>query len=105
MPIALSLALSERMQMAGWLYWRIYETRFKKGAFRNRFGGEFDAVYGKYMKPLSWLGLLHEDGDEVALSDEGTYWLHVLEDLFSIDYVGKVWGTAQGNPWPERVKL
>jgi hypothetical protein len=27
-PIALSLNLSEHMQMAGWLYWRIYETRF-----------------------------------------------------------------------------
>lgn len=26
--IALSTDLSERMQMAGWLYWRIYETKF-----------------------------------------------------------------------------
>jgi oxygen-independent coproporphyrinogen-3 oxidase len=105
MPIALSLELSERMQMAGWLYWRIYETRFRKSDFEKRFAREFDSVFGKYMRPLSWVGLLRDDGEEVVLSDEGTYWLHVLEDLFSIDYVGKLWGVSQREPWPEQVAL
>ncbi len=105
MPIALSVELSERMQMAGWLYWRIYETRFRKSDFQKRFGREFDSVFGKYLKPLSWVGLLRDDGEEVVLSDEGAYWLHVLEDLFSIDYVGKLWGVSQRDPWPERVVL
>ena len=44
MPIALSLELSQRMQMAGWLYWRIYETRFRKSDFLRRFEVPFDAV-------------------------------------------------------------
>lgn len=105
LPIALSVELSERTQMAGWLYWRIYETRFSKSAFRQRFGREFDSVFRRYLRPLSWFGLLHDDGEEVVLSDEGTYWLHVLEDLFSIDYVGKLWGTSQQEPWPEQVVL
>ena len=105
LPVALSLELSERMQMAGWLYWRIYETRFQKSDFAKRFGCELDSVYGKYLRPLSWVGLLSDDGEEVVLSDAGTYWLHVLEDLFSIDYVGKLWGTAQQEPWPARVVL
>lgn len=105
LPIALSLELSERMQMAGWLYWRIYETRFRKGDFAERFGCQLDRVYGKYLRPLSWMGLLSDDGEEVVLSDAGTYWLHVLEDLFSIDHVGKLWGTSQQEPWPERVVL
>lgn len=105
LPIALSVELSGRTQMAAWLYWRIYETRFKKRTFQERFGRDFDAVFGRYLRPLSWFGLLHDDGEEVALSDEGTYWLHVLEDLFSIDYVGKLWGTSKREPWPEQVVL
>ncbi len=28
--IALSINMSEKMQMAAWLYWRIYETKFYK---------------------------------------------------------------------------
>ena len=105
MPIALSLELSEPMQMAGWLYWRIYETRFKKSDFGKRFGRPFEAIYGRYFRPLSWLGLLSDDGDEVVLSPEGAYWLHVLEDLFSLQYVGQLWGVSQREPWPERVAL
>jgi len=49
--------------------------------------------------------MLQERGDEVVLTDAGAYWLHALQDLFSIDYVGTLWETAQENPWPERVAL
>jgi coproporphyrinogen III oxidase-like Fe-S oxidoreductase len=106
MPIALSLDLTENMQMAGWLYWRIYETRFKRSDFHKRFGKEFDRVYGKYMRLFSLLGLLKKDnGDEIVLSDSGTYWLHVLEDLFSIEYISQLWGTSKQEPWPEKVVL
>ena len=105
MPIALSLDLTENMQMAGWLYWRIYETRFKRSDFKERFRRDFDAVYGRYIKPLSHIGLLKDDGDEIVLSDNGTYWLHVIQDLFSIDYISKLWGTSKQDPWPEKVVL
>ena len=105
MAIALSVGLSERMQMAAWLYWRIYETRFSKIEFANRFDRNFDDVYGKYMKPLAGLGLLKDNGEEIVLSDRGTYWLHAFEDLFSLEYVSRLWGTSKHNPWPEYVIL
>jgi oxygen-independent coproporphyrinogen-3 oxidase len=105
MPIALSMDLSEHMQMAGWIYWRIYETKFAKKDFLKRFGKDFNKIYGRYIKLLSPLGFLKEKEDQVVLSDKGTYWLHVLEDLFSIDYVGKVWGDSKQNPWPTKVIL
>ena len=106
MPIALSLDLSESMQMAWWLYWRVYETRFRRSDFRNRFGGDFNEVYGKYMKPSSLLGFVkRDDGNEIVLSDKGVFWLHALEDLFSLDYIGKLWGTSEQGPWPEKVEL
>jgi oxygen-independent coproporphyrinogen-3 oxidase len=105
LPIALSLDLTEDMQMAGWLYWHLYETRFKKSDFQKRFGQEFDQVYGRYIKPLSVAGFLRDDGDEIVLSDNGAYWLHVVQDLFSLEYVSRLWGTSKQEPWPERVVL
>lgn len=105
LPIALSLDLSEDMQMAAWLYWRIYETRFKKSDFQKRFGRTFDEVYGKYTKLLSFVGFMRDYGDEVVCSNQGAYWMHSLEDLFSIDYISKLWGTSAEEPWPDRVVL
>jgi oxygen-independent coproporphyrinogen-3 oxidase len=103
--IALSVDLSERMQRAGWLYWRIYETKFKKADYRARFGEELDRTYGSYLWLLARLGFLEDDGEWIRLSDRGTFWLHALEDLFSIDYVAKLWGRSQQDLWPDQVSL
>jgi len=106
MPIALSLDLSESMQMAWWFYWRVYETRFKRSDFRKRFEKDFNAIWGKYIKLFSLFGLIKkDDGNEVILSDKGIFWLHALEDLFSLDYISKLWGTSKQEPWPEKVVL
>ncbi len=103
MPIALSLSLSAPMQMAGWLYWRIYATRFHRRDFQARFGVPFDSVYGGYFKFLSTLGFLYENRDEIVLTDAGAFWLHAVQDLFSLDYVSELWGRARCDPWPKRV--
>jgi oxygen-independent coproporphyrinogen-3 oxidase len=105
MAIALSLDLSERMQMAGWLYWRIYETRFEKADFLSRFGQKFDRVYGKYFRALGLLGFSKDDGNRIVLTDRGTYWLHALEDVLSLEYISRLWGTSNQEPWPQRVPL
>ena len=105
LAIALSLDLSDQMQMAGWLYWRIYETKFKKMDFRHRFGRDIDCIYGNYLKLLARAGFLTDDGAQVILTDKGAYWLHAFEDIFSIDYIGTLWGTSKQEPWPEKVVL
>jgi len=87
------------------MYLRIYETRFAKASFDERFGKDFDETYGRIMKALALMGFLRERSGEIVLSDRGTFWLHALEDLFSIDYVSKLWGDFAKTPWPERVVL
>ncbi len=104
-PIALSVDLSERAQMAGWLYWRIYETKFRKSDFEQRFNRSFDDEYGTYMKQLNRIGFLNNGQDRIQLTDKGTYWIHAFEDFFSIDYINKLWGTSKINPWPDNVVL
>ena len=105
LPIALSVDLTERMQKAGWLYWRVYETQWEKAAFARRFDRSFDHDYGWLFKTLRLLRLAVDDGRRITLTDRGAYWLHALEDVLSIDYISQLWGTAKETPWPERVSL
>jgi len=104
-PVALSVNLSEEMQMAGWLYWRIYETRFKKSDFYQRFNAGFDEKYGLQMEILNRLGYLKNSNDKINLTDKGAYWIHAFEDFFSIDFINKLWGSSIQNPWPDKVVL
>jgi oxygen-independent coproporphyrinogen-3 oxidase len=103
--IALSLDLSERMQRAGWMYWRIYETRFRKADYQERFGEDIHSAYGGYLRLLKRLGFLKDDGERITLSDRGSFWLHACEDILSIDYISKLWGTSKRDLWPEKVIL
>ncbi len=103
--IALSMELSEQMQMAGWLYWRIYETRFEKSDFLARFGKSFDSIYGRSFAALRLIGFTREEGSRITLTDKGAYWLHALEDILSIDYISRLWGTSKQHPWPAEVRL
>jgi oxygen-independent coproporphyrinogen-3 oxidase len=105
MPTALSVDLTENMQMAGWLYWRIYETRFIKLDFFKKFKVNFDTKYGKLIRSLSQIGFLKDDGQSIVLTDKGAYWLHAFEDWFSIDFISKLWGNSKNVPWPEKVIL
>jgi oxygen-independent coproporphyrinogen-3 oxidase len=104
-PIALSIDLSEKAQMAAWLYWRLYETRFRKSGFEQRFGRGIDQEYGSYFKLLEKLRFLQNGQDLIRLTDAGAYWVHAFEDFFSIDYINKLWGSSKTNPWPEKVIL
>lgn len=103
--IALSVDLSERMQRAGWLYWRVYETAWRKADYQERFGTDFDTAYGGWLKLLTMLGFLKDNAERIVLSDRGAFWLHAFEDLFSIDYVSRLWGVSERDPWPEQVLL
>lgn len=105
LPIAVSIDLTREMQMAGWLYWRIYETKFNKRDFHNRFNYSFDLKYGKQMNMLKRIGFLENGSDQIRLTDKGAYWIHAFEDFFSINYINKLWGTAKYDPWPERVAM
>lgn len=105
LAIALSVDLTERMQRAGWVYWRIYETSFRRAAYRERFGEELDATWGSYLRLGRLLGLLTDDGERITLSNAGAFWLHACEDLLSIDYVGELWGASRREPWPEQAVL
>jgi oxygen-independent coproporphyrinogen-3 oxidase len=104
-PVALSVDLSDRMQRAGWLYWRIYETAWRKADYQDRFGTDFDRAYGGWCELLAMLGFLKDDRERIVLSDRGAFWLHAFEDMFSIDYVSRLWGVSGRQPWPEQVLL
>ena len=54
---------------------------------------------------LALSGCLRNDGERVVLSDRGAFWLHALQDVISIDYINKLWGTSKEIAWPEEVIL
>ncbi len=106
-PIALSLPLSQRLEMAYWLYWKIYELKINKKEFQDAFGTKtsLDSVFSHVIRPFQLAGMIEEKNDEYHITTSGAYWIHRLQNEYSLNYINRLWGTCKRTPWPLEVSL
>ena len=66
---------------------------------------DFDKNYKKMFTLFRILGLAYDLGDEIVMTDFGNYWVHVIQNLFSLDFIGKVWSICLEEKWPKQIEL
>ena len=91
--------------MIHWLYWRIYETKIYKKDFYQQFKKDFDKEFGKLFSILEFLGLCKNYEEKIIMTDKGNYWIHVLQNVFSLDFIGNVWSKCLSDTWPDKLEL
>jgi hypothetical protein len=91
-------------EMAGWwwLYWRFYDTRIPLD--------DLDAVLGHDApKARWWLRVVERAGLAVrngrCLTELGSFWLHLAQNHFALNYVNTLWTRARREPWPQAVAI
>ncbi len=106
-PIALSMPVNPRLEMAYWLYWRIYELKMYDRDFQNNFGEEItlDAAFSSVLKPLAVAGMIEKNGEGYHVTDAGAYWIHRLQNEYSLNYINKLWGACRRECWPKEAVL
>jgi oxygen-independent coproporphyrinogen-3 oxidase len=106
-PVALSMAVDRRLEMAYWLYWRVYELSVDETEFRQRFGvheslnSRFDYLFA----PVRAAGLARKTANGFEITSAGAYWIHRLQNEYSLSYINRLWGTCRCTPWPEQAVL
>ena len=106
-PIALSMRMDRRLQMAYWLYWRAYELFAGNDQFHDLFGLDqsIDNHFGAALVPFRLTGLLQRTAQGYRLTHEGAYWIHRIQNHCSLSYINRLWGACRDTPWPEEVIL
>jgi oxygen-independent coproporphyrinogen-3 oxidase len=106
-PVAVSMPVNRRLEMAYWLYWRIYELKICNRDFQSVFGEDasLGAEFGQLLHPLIPLGLLERIDGGYRVTKSGAYWIHRLQNEYSLSYINHLWGTCRKEPWPEEVRL
>ena len=106
-PIALSMPVDRRLEMAYWLYWRVYELKVYQKDFQSLFGDEasLDSVFSHIFKPFEMAGLMTRRKDSYQVTESGAYWIHRLQNEYSLNYINRLWGSCRKNPWPLEVFL
>lgn len=106
-PVAISMRVNRRLEMAYWLYWRVYELKISDSDFRGVFGKDasLDAEFGRLLHPLIPMKLLERVDGGYRVTKLGAYWIHRLQNEYSLSYINHLWGTCQKEPWPREVRL
>ncbi len=105
LPIALAMKLTKRLEMAYWLYWRVYEMHIPKKEFHEMFQEHFERIFGEIILLPRVLSMARQNSDEYEITESGAYWIHRLQNEYSLNYINRLWGTCRKAPWPGRVVL
>lgn len=106
-PVALSMPVDRNLEMAYWLYWRVYELKMMETDFQDLFNDNItlEAQFGKILKPFIGLGMIKKIDGGYQVTRSGAYWIHRLQNEYSLNYINRLWGTCRREAWPECVCL
>jgi coproporphyrinogen III oxidase-like Fe-S oxidoreductase len=105
-PVALALPVDERIEMAYWLYWRAYELHFEDAQFEAVFGARgLPPGLEALVRAARVLGMVERERGGYRVTDSGAYWIHRVQNEYSLNYINRLWGTCRRTAWPEGVVL
>jgi oxygen-independent coproporphyrinogen-3 oxidase len=104
-PVALVLPVDRRLEMAYWLYWRVYEMKLGCADFRELFGEELEVVYGRLLRALVRLGMMERHNGSYRVAQGAAYWVHRFQNEYSLNYINRLWGRCRREAWPPEVRL
>jgi len=104
-PVALVLPVDRRLEMAYWLYWRVYEMKLPGADFRELFGEDLEAVYGTWLGWLTRMGVFERENGSYRVTERAAYWVHRFQNEYSLNYINRLWGRCRQEAWPQEVRL
>lgn len=106
-PVALVLPVDRRLEMAYWLYWRAYELKACESDFQRVFGpgASLNRTFGTITHLFQGLRMVESEPGGWRITRRGAYWIHRLQNEFSLNYINRLWGTCRREAWPKEVTL
>ncbi|MBI5210823.1 MAG: radical SAM protein [Elusimicrobia bacterium] len=105
LPVALAMPFDRGLEMAYWLYWRVYEMSIPDGEFHRLFGRDLGEVFGSFLAGMRCLGMARREDGGHRITEAGAYWIHRLQNEYSLNYIDRLWGACRQDPWPDEVRL
>lgn len=103
-PVALVMNVTSQLEKYFWLYWKFYETRIDKDELENLFGKK-DMKIKFIFSILKLMGLCKERKSIIELTERGSFYVHLLQNYFVLNYINNVWTVAMKKAWPKKIEI
>lgn len=105
LPTALTLRFDNRRRALYWLFWSAYNLQINRKSFRELFGLEFESFFRFEILLGKMLGLIKENRKGYKITERGARLYHIIEQVYTHQYIDKTWRTSMEDPWPEKLVL
>ena len=105
MPTALTLEFDKRRRALYWLFWSTYNLFLSKQSFRDLFEEELDSFFGFEILLGKMLRLIKDCKEGYIITVRGAELFHMIEQVYTHQYIDKTWKVATEEPWPEKIVL
>ncbi|MGL4738121.1 MAG: coproporphyrinogen-III oxidase family protein [Cellulosilyticaceae bacterium] len=105
LPTALTLNFTRRQRAVYYLFWGAYMMRIDPQKFETIVGAPLDKLYGFELWLATKLGFVTKSDGVYVLTDQGAYWYHDLEQIYTTAYIDKMWHIARKEAFPKEIRL
>jgi coproporphyrinogen III oxidase-like Fe-S oxidoreductase len=106
LPVALVLQVPPRLDRTYWLYWNLYALHISRAEFAHTYPGlDLDREFRGPLRAMQALGLLRRAPAGYDVTHSGAYWIHRIQNAYSLEYLEQVWGACRHEAWPQEVVL
>ena len=105
LPTALTLRFNDRRRVLYWLFWSAYNLKLSRKSFGELFGFELDSFFRAEIFLGKKFGLIKKDKDGYSITERGSRLYHMLEQVYTHQYIDKTWRSSIDDPWPEKLVL
>jgi len=103
--LALQMPIPKRLAILHDFYWRLYDTCIPKT--RDLEAAKYVVDDVPWLRRIVWLarrlGLMTDEGSHYALTKSGAFWVHLMQNQFSLRYIDRIWTKARADAWPESI--
>jgi len=105
-PTILKLEVDNKMEKIFWLYWRFYETRIPIKEYKRIFNSELKEDFKNLLFLIRMFKFIDKENEEfIVLNFRGIFYIHIIQNLFALDYINKIWSNCQNYKSPKMIKL
>ncbi|MBN2695190.1 radical SAM protein [bacterium] len=101
LPIAIDMKITPTLSKYYWFYWRLYETKILDSELNSFSDWKIRAI----LKMLIKLKLAKKESDYTVLTEKGSFWIHLAQNYFVLDYINRVWSVMKKEAFPEKIDI
>ncbi len=105
LPTALTLKFNKRRRALYWLFWSSYNLHLDRNRFRDLFNEKLDTFFGFEIFIGKKLKLIREEKGGYEVTARGAQLYHLIEQVYTHQYIDETWKIALNDPWPKKIIL